>query len=315
MLARMPPVRPPILLFHRRYRSFQGGHLKLRDYIGHTAASGLFAPALHMAESAAGHPFADACPLWPAYRPERAAALFLAGMDWDALPCGEEHRRPVINLLQGLRHADPADRRFAFLARPAIRLCVSSAVAEAVRATGQASGPVLCLPAGVDLAEIPCPASRPVAVVVAGLKRPDLARAIAARLAPALPVDCLTQPLPRPAFLARLGAARIAITLPEVAEGCFLPALEAMAAGCAVICPDAGGNRDFCRDGETCLMPPATPPDLADAACALLADGAWAARLAAAGRAEAARRSLAAERAAFIAVLASVASRLSPAAV
>ncbi|HZV10625.1 MAG TPA: glycosyltransferase, partial [Novosphingobium sp.] len=152
-------------------------------------------------------------------------------------------------------------------------------------------------------------------VVVAGLKRPDLARAIAARLAPALPVDCLTQPLPRPAFLARLGAARIAITLPEVAEGCFLPALEAMAAGCAVICPDAGGNRDFCRDGETCLMPPATPPDLADAACALLADGAWAARLAAAGRAEAARRSLAAERAAFIAVLASVASRLSPAAV
>ncbi|HEX4483917.1 MAG TPA: glycosyltransferase [Solirubrobacteraceae bacterium] len=38
-------------------------------------------------------------------------------------------------------------------------------------------------------------------------------------------------------------------------EGFALPPLEAMATGCAVVCTDAHGNRDFCVDGENCLMP------------------------------------------------------------
>lgn len=37
-------------------------------------------------------------------------------------------------------------------------------------------------------------------------------------------------------------------------EGFCLPILEAMAAGCPVICTDAHGNRDFCFDGRNCLM-------------------------------------------------------------
>lgn len=37
-------------------------------------------------------------------------------------------------------------------------------------------------------------------------------------------------------------------------EGFCLPLLEAMAAGCPVICTDAHGNRDFCSDGKNCLM-------------------------------------------------------------
>jgi GT2 family glycosyltransferase len=37
-------------------------------------------------------------------------------------------------------------------------------------------------------------------------------------------------------------------------EGFSLPILEAMAAGCPVICTDAHGNRDFCEDGKNCLM-------------------------------------------------------------
>ncbi len=38
-------------------------------------------------------------------------------------------------------------------------------------------------------------------------------------------------------------------------EGFCLPPLEAMATGGAVVCTDAHGNRDFCVDGENCLMP------------------------------------------------------------
>lgn len=37
-------------------------------------------------------------------------------------------------------------------------------------------------------------------------------------------------------------------------EGFSLPILEAMAAGCPVICTDAHGNRDFCVSGRNCLM-------------------------------------------------------------
>src|SRR5205085_762288 len=38
-------------------------------------------------------------------------------------------------------------------------------------------------------------------------------------------------------------------------EGFCLPVLEAMSAGAPVVCTDADGNRDFCVDGENCLMP------------------------------------------------------------
>jgi GT2 family glycosyltransferase len=38
-------------------------------------------------------------------------------------------------------------------------------------------------------------------------------------------------------------------------EGFCLPPLESMATGGAVVCTDAHGNRDFCADGQNCLMP------------------------------------------------------------
>lgn len=40
----------------------------------------------------------------------------------------------------------------------------------------------------------------------------------------------------------------------SVHEGFSLPPLEAMATGAAVLCTDADGNRDFCRDGENCVV-------------------------------------------------------------
>lgn len=49
-------------------------------------------------------------------------------------------------------------------------------------------------------------------------------------------------------------------------EGFCLPILEAMATGCAVITTDSHGNRDFCRDGENCIVVPQDdPPALAAA--------------------------------------------------
>lgn len=71
-------------------------------------------------------------------------------------------------------------------------------------------------------------------------------------------------------------------------EGFCLPVLEAMAAGCPVICTDAHGNRDFCRDGGNCLMPKSDPRPVTSALSRLLSDAALRERLSDAGRATAA---------------------------
>ncbi|HUN78394.1 MAG TPA: glycosyltransferase [Solirubrobacteraceae bacterium] len=55
-------------------------------------------------------------------------------------------------------------------------------------------------------------------------------------------------------------------------EGFCLPALESMATGGAVVCTDAHGNRDFCVDGENCLMPEADAGAVSAAIARLLAD-------------------------------------------
>jgi glycosyltransferase involved in cell wall biosynthesis len=70
-------------------------------------------------------------------------------------------------------------------------------------------------------------------------------------------------------------------------EGFCLPVLEAMATGLPVVCTDANGNRDFCRDGENCLMPEARPRAVREALERVFADEALRARLSAAGLATA----------------------------
>jgi GT2 family glycosyltransferase len=58
----------------------------------------------------------------------------------------------------------------------------------------------------------------------------------------------------------------------SIHEGFCLPPLEVMATGGAVVCTDAHGNRDFCRDGVNCLMPDATVESVAGAIQRLLDD-------------------------------------------
>jgi glycosyltransferase involved in cell wall biosynthesis len=66
-------------------------------------------------------------------------------------------------------------------------------------------------------------------------------------------------------------------------EGFALPPLEAMATGCAVVCTDAHGNRDFCVDGENCLMAEPERDSVAAALERVLIDSALRERLGRAG--------------------------------
>jgi glycosyltransferase involved in cell wall biosynthesis len=56
-----------------------------------------------------------------------------------------------------------------------------------------------------------------------------------------------------------------------------------MATRGAVVCTDAHGNRDFCVDGENCLIVPHEPEAVAEALSRVLADEQLRARLGAAG--------------------------------
>ena len=73
-------------------------------------------------------------------------------------------------------------------------------------------------------------------------------------------------------------------------EGFGLPMLEAMACACPVVCTDANGNREFCRDGATALVSPSGDADgLAGNLARVMGDPGAASRIGAAGLAESTR--------------------------
>jgi hypothetical protein len=124
------------VLFHRDFRALTGGHLKVWHYFNHVRSSGThWAHVRFTAESR----WDESNPWWPLrdevrHRTPAAAPdlLFLDGLDWKRLDPASRERSPVpvVNLIQGVRHADPALERYAFLAHRAIRICVSEEVKE-----------------------------------------------------------------------------------------------------------------------------------------------------------------------------------------
>jgi glycosyltransferase involved in cell wall biosynthesis len=289
-----------ILLFRRDYRELTGGHLKVRHYFSHAEHSTRFRPRIYFTPDSIRGPenpwHGIVPPPLDSWRPGAAAALFVAGLDWEAVP--DPPPVPVINLIQHVRHAHHGDPRRPFLVRPAVRICVSQEVADAIAGTGVVNGPIHVIPNGIDLENISSAAERDIHVLVAGLKNPEFAAVVAAR------VQVIDTLRPRQEFLDRLSRARVAITLPTREEGFYLPALEAMAAGAIVVCPDCIGNRGFCRDRETAFRPPYTVDDVVAASIAAVTQAPGeAAAMRAAASAEAKKHGLAAERLAFLRIL------------
>lgn len=263
------------VLFYRDFRGFTGGHLKVWHYFNHVMHSIHHQPRIAFSAATVWNdtnpwlPIRDqALATWDA---EAADILFLAGMDWSVLSAAQRRAppRPVINLIQHVRHADPKEPLYQYVAHRAVRICVSEPVAEALRATQRVNGPLFTIPNGMDYAELPPSKpweSRALDLLIVGIKQPDLAMEIHGHLkASDQRMEVLAHSLPRPAFLELLGNARIALLLPHATEGFYLPALEGFALGALVICPDCIGNRPFCLPGENCLQPPYTVESLLEA--------------------------------------------------
>ena len=294
------------MLFHRAFHGYSGGHGKVWDYFRHVDAHHAWKARIHFTPDsvADGNPWLEAGePVQPDWRPEDAQALFLAGMDWQRHP-RDLLDKPVINLIQGVRHADQSLPLRDFLNRPAIRVCVSEPVAEAIMATGLVRGPVIVIDAGIDVGIGPPLPERQTDIFIAAQKQAALGSALAERLRSAgISVDCVSDWLPRTEFLGRMKQARIAIALPLAREGFFLPGLEAMASGCAVVMPDAIGNRAYAVDGYNALMPCMAVDEVVAAASALLKEAGTMQALANAGICTAAAHDLPRERAALHRIL------------
>ncbi len=265
------PRRKKTLLFYIKFRKMQGGHLKAWHYFRHTLQSDDWTPRVYFDPAST---LDKDCFWWAerrrfasSYEPEKADAVFVTYSGaWDVLARSHrEHGRscPALALVQGLRHADPQHYLHTFLRQPAVRICVSAEVATAVRASGITRGPVFTNPAATDLPTLGYPPQgetkngpRERKVVIAGLKNPALAMQLEAALRrEGVDVFSIIKPLPREKFLYALASAETAVFLPLPREGFYLPALEAMALGTLVICPDVGGNRGFCTPDENCFRP------------------------------------------------------------
>lgn len=259
-------LKKKIVLFHRDYLRFQGGHLKVFHYFSHLQATDIYRAKIYFTPRSVrdnSNPWQN-IKLLNVWQPEKASVLFLAGLDWWAVLnhsayLARRNKIPVINLIQGLSHADPKDTKFGFLREKAIRICVSQQVSDAIQATGQVNGPVFTIPNGIDLSSLPQvldDAKKNIDLLIVAIKKPQLGLNLEQQLKNKhVTIKTISELIPRAEFLSLLNQAKQVLCLPHVAEGFYLPALEAMALGAIVICPDCIGNRSFCLDQHTCLLP------------------------------------------------------------
>jgi hypothetical protein len=215
---------------------------------------------------------------------------------------------PVVNLIQHVWHASPEDRlgRARFLPNKAIRICVSQEIQRAVERTGRVRGPVFTIPDAIDFDRFNRAASsgnRDLDLLVLANKQPERGHAILERLDGAGPSHIIDARSPQEEVVDLMSRAAVTVFVPNPKEGFYLPALEGMALGTIVVCPDCVGNRSYCIDGVNCFRPAYSVETIAAAAREALAGRHELTSMVAQGIETARRHDLQHERAAFLEIL------------
>jgi hypothetical protein len=271
------------VLFYRHFVRFAGHHLKVWDYFNHVLASPHHTALVRFTRQS----LLDETNPWTAV-PDRIVdqttevdpdLLLLSGMDWLQVDAAqrEDSPIPVLNLVIHPTHFLPENPRYQFLSNRAIRICMSTDVAEALQHTGRLRGPLFTIPAAIDVRSVRSIAGRPerdIDVLVVALKNPEMGRTLAARLSRSpRNVRLLDERLShRTELLEFLARAKVTVFLPQRREGFYMPALEGMAVGTVVVCPDVLGNRSFCLPGVNCFRPPYEEDALFESAETAFAD-------------------------------------------
>jgi glycosyltransferase involved in cell wall biosynthesis len=266
------------VLFYRDFKRFTGGDLKVWDYFNHVLSSPSFSPRVSFTEESdwsEANPWSRAreylVPPGEAFEPD---VLFLSGVDWRRLDPATrpESEVPIINLVQHVKHACENDSllRHRFLPHKAIRICVAPEVTRALERTGRVRGPLFTIPDAIDFESVAAhaaPAERELDLLIVANKQPQRGEALHRRLAgPGVASHLVDTRISRDELLGLMGRSGVAVFVPNPKEGFYLPALEAMALGTLVVCPDCIGNRSFCIDGSNCFRPPYEQEAIAAAA-------------------------------------------------
>ncbi len=173
----------------------------------------------------------------------------------------------LIHLIQGTRHANPRwqdGRNYRLLHRPMTRITVSNEVTSAIRPLVNERHPLHTIVEGHDIdyfskRPTAAPPDRGVARVLYTTWKSDLGDRIQQRLAetddaPQVAWISVREPLGWPSLRNRYHGADIFLCAPGPEEGFYLPGLEAMAAGVAVITAVVGGNATYVRPEHNAMV-------------------------------------------------------------
>jgi hypothetical protein len=302
------------VLFFRDFKRFTGGDLKVWDYFNHVRSSPRHEALIRFTENSV---WGENNP-WNAVRDRvvrfgeafRPDVLFVSGVDWRMIERADrpESPIPIINLIQHVRHADPDDKlgRNRFLPHKAIRICVSPEIADAIEQTGRVHGPIFTIPDGVDLdrlASFARPGPPELDLLIVANKQPESGHAILDHLSDHGRSEIVDVRSPHEMVLDLIARSAVTVFVPNPREGFYLPALEGMALGTIVVCPDCVGNRSFCIDRENCFRPAYDVEAIVAAAREALAHKADLGEMIKRAAQTAARHDLRDERRAFLEIL------------
>lgn len=255
------------ILFALKCIKPSGGALKVRHYYEHALRHKDVTPLLYMPddivwkESNPWYQYKDC--ILPEVNWDEVDLVFISGWGWERFIPTQYHYKSHFKVIYLVQHPSKLMSnydRYQDLDKPATRICVSEALRKMAEKIPQINGDVVTIPAGTNLSELIEIAKRPktIDVLISGLKNPSLGSVLAKRLSSTgLKVKLLDKRMARNSYIDYVSVSKIVVCLPNPLEGFYLPAIEAMALGARVVCPDAIGN-DYCEDGINCLVPPYT---------------------------------------------------------
>lgn len=192
--------------------------------------------------------------------------LFSIPTDYDRvlknLPRGASPER-MIHLVQNTRHANPwwmGGYPMRVLTRPASRITTSPAVTEAIRPWVDPRSLLRTVLIGHDLDVFRHEreggfGDGPIRVLHTTWKS-EVGDAVARALAddPRFEFRAVRGTTSWAELRDHYAWSDVFLSTPNRQEGTYLPGLEAMAAGSLVVTPDVGGNMDYCRPDDNCLL-------------------------------------------------------------